>query len=368
MAIIRVAGVRLAGLASAVPDCIQTVDDDARCFGDAEARKISQNIGVASRRIAPPELCASDLCAAAAERLLDELGWERESVRALIFVTQTPDYLAPATACTLQDRLGLPKSCAAIDLSMGCSGYVYGLATASQFVRGLAAGENGSGRVLLLVGDTITRMLSPQDRATVLLFGDAGSATALEACDSAEPMVFSLGTDGSGAKNLIVPVGGFRSPRTEQTGIRTERENGNIRSDEDLYMNGAEVFSFTLAEVPSMVKQTMAAAGWELDGVDGVVMHQSNAFMLNHLRKRLKIPDEKFFVTLDGYGNTSCASIPLAISARCASEKTDAPRRLVLAGFGIGWSWGGAAVTIQNAVLPEVVIVPGTKAASREAA
>lgn len=368
MAIVRVSGVRLAGLASAVPDQVQTVDDDARVFGEVEAHKICENIGVLSRRIAPDDVTASDLCVAAAERLLKELGWERDSIRAVLFVTQTPDYIAPATACTLQDRLKLPKSCAAIDLNMGCSGYVYGLATAAQFVRGLSDGESGKARVLLLVGDTITRMLSPQDRATVLLFGDAGSATALEFDESAAPMVFSLGTDGSGAQHLIVPVGGARSKRTALSGIRTERENGNIRSDEDLYMNGAEVFSFTLSEVPKMVKETCQSAGWKLDETDGVVMHQSNSFMLNHLRKRLKIDDEKFFVALDGYGNTSCASIPVAITHKWSESESAQPRKLLMAGFGLGWSWGGAAVVIDQAVMPSMVIVPSPARAIARAA
>ncbi len=367
MATMQVSGIRIAGLASAVPDQLETVDDDAARFGREEAAKISQSIGVTSRRVAPAPICASDLCHAAAEKLLNDLGWERDTVQALIFVTQTPDYLSPATACTLQSRLGLSKGCAAFDISLGCSGYVYGLATAAQFAKGLSNGTDGSGRVLLLVGDTITRVISPQDRSTVPLFGDAGSATALEFNASAAPMSFVLGTDGNGRDHLLIPAGGFRTPRTAATGERTARENGNIRSDDDLFMNGAEVFMFTLCEVPSLFKNATQAAGWTIDDVDGVIMHQANSFMLNHLRKRLKIPEDKFVVALDGYGNTSCASIPLALSATYA-KKADESRRLVLAGFGVGWSWGGAAVTVDNAVLPEVVIVPGLPAVVREAA
>lgn len=363
MAIVQASGVRLAGVASAVPDQIQTVDDDGRVFGCAEARKIGESIGVLSRRIAPHDITASDLCAAAAEKLLNELGWERSSIRAVLFLSQTPDYIAPATACLLQERLGLPKTCAAIDLNMGCSGYVYGLSLASQFVRGIAAGENGQGRVLLLVGDTVSRMLSPQDRATVMLFGDAGSATALEFDESAAPMVFTLGTDGSGAKHLMVPVGGARAPRTPQTSLRTERENGNVRSDEDLYMNGAEVFTFALAQVPAMVKETCRAAGWNLEEADGVVMHQSNSFMLNHLRKRMKIAEEKFLVALDGFGNTSCASIPVALTHQWAGSRSESPRKLLMVGYGLGWSWGGAAIEVDDVLLPEMVIVPSQSVA-----
>ncbi len=356
MAIVRVENVRMAGLASSVPDFVRTVDDDVERFQSEDFRKIGESIGVTSRRIAPEGVCASDLCVAAAERLLDELDWDRDSIRAVLFVTQTPDYPAPATACTLQSRLGLSTNCAAMDINLGCSGYVYGLATAAQFVQGMAGGQENGGRVLLLVGDTITHFVSPDDRATAPLFGDAGSATALEFSSAAEPIVFSLGTDGRGLNHLIVPAGGARQPRTEETGVRTPRESGNIRSDEDMYMNGAEVFSFALQEVPKMVRSTLAEAGWTIDEVDGVVMHQSNGIMLKHLRKRLKVDEENFVIALEGYGNASCASIPLAMTHQWAQAGRSKKRKLVLAGFGLGWSWGGAAVTCENMVMPDLVI------------
>lgn len=356
MAIVRVENVRMAGLASSVPDFVRTVDDDVERFQSEDFRKIGESIGVTSRRIAPEGVCASDLCVAAAERLLEELDWDRDSIQAVLFVTQTPDYPAPATACTLQSRLELPTSCAAMDINLGCSGYVYGLATAAQFVKGMAGGKENGGRVLLLVGDTITHFVSPDDRATAPLFGDAGSATALEYSSSAEPIVFSLGTDGRGLNHLIVPAGGARQPRTEESGIRTSRESGNIRSDEDMYMNGAEVFSFALQEVPKMVRSTLAEAGWTIDEVDGVVMHQSNGIMLKHLRKRLKVDEENFVIALEGYGNASCASIPLAMTHQWSQASQTEKRKLVLAGFGLGWSWGGAAITCENMVMPELVI------------
>jgi 3-oxoacyl-[acyl-carrier-protein] synthase-3 len=349
--------VRIAGLASAVPEETQTIEDLARQFGADEANKISESIGVRTRRIAPDGMCASDLCFAAAEKLLDEMGWERDSIRGLIFVSQTPDYRSPATACTLHARLGLSKSCAAMDINLGCSGYVYGLATAAQFVRGLSDGSESSGRVLLLVGDTISRVVSAQDRSAVPLFGDAGTATALDFCESADPISVRFGTDGAGQDHLIIPAGGFRNPANESTSKLTERENGNIRSDEDLFMNGAEVFMFTLCEVPSLFKKTMKASGWSIDEVDGVVMHQANSFMLNHLRKRLKIPEEKFVIALDGYGNASCASIPLAITDVWANNPSKKRQKLVLAGFGVGWSWAGATVNCEQTVLPELVTI-----------
>jgi len=366
MAVLQVENVRIAGLASAVPDAVQGVDDIARRFGADEAAKLTSAIGVTNRRVAPEGLCASDLCCSAAERLLNDLGWERESIRAVIFVSQTPDYVSPATACTLQSRLGLSRSCAAFDINLGCSGYVYGLAVAAQFVRGVATAEDGSGRVLLLVGDTITRLVGEQDRSTVPLFGDAGSATALEFSSDADPLIFTLGTDGNGRDHLIVPVGGFRHPRTATSGTARLREDGNPRSDENIAMNGAEVFMFTLCEVPQMVKDTLAAARWTLNDVQGVVMHQANLFMLNHLRKRLKIPQDRFVLAMEDYGNTSCVSIPLAITHTWAANEPEARRKLLLAGFGVGWSWGCAAVVVERMVLPELVVVPANSTHSRK--
>jgi len=356
MAIIRVENVRLAGLAAAVPDFVRSVDDDIRQSGSEDARRIGDSIGVTSRRMAPPGVCASDLCVAAAERLLDELGWDRGTVQAVLFVTQTPDYPVPATACMLQTRLGLSTNCAAMDISLGSSGYVYGLATASQFVRSIAGGQENGGRVLLLVGDTITRFVSTEDQATAPLFGDAGSATALEFSSSASSSIFSLGTDGRGAEHLVVSAGGARHPRTSETCVGIVQDSGSVRSQEDLMMNGAEVFSFALQAVPKMVARTLAETGWSVDDVDGMVLHQSNALMLNHLRKRLKIEEQKFVVALDGFGNTSCASIPLAMTHRWATDQPEKRRRLMLAGYGPGWSWGGAAITCEGIVIPEVVI------------
>jgi 3-oxoacyl-[acyl-carrier-protein] synthase-3 len=352
MATSRISGVRIAGVASAIPEKFVTAEDDARVFGEAEIRKISESIGVKKRHVAPTGMCTSDLCFAASERLLSELDWSRESVDGLIFVSQSPDYFLPATSCCLQERLGLSKQCAALDINLGCSGYVYGLWVASH----LLAGESVK-RILLLVGDTSTQKISPHDRSVVPLFGDAGTATALERNKNAGEMVFQLGTDGSGKEHLIVPAGGFRHPHTERTAQRKKGDDGNIRSDEETYMNGAEIFAFTLREVPPLIKSVLGAAGWQAESVDAFVMHQANRFMLQHLAKKMKLPPERVIVALEDYGNTSSASIPLAMTHALAGKLKADPLRLVLAGFGVGFSWGAVTLTCGPAVMPDLVFV-----------
>lgn len=349
MASSRVTGVRLAGIASAVPEQTRAVADDV---GPENADRVSQALGVKRRHVVSGGLCASDLCYAAAERLLEELRWPRDTVDLLIFVSQTPDYRLPATSCTLQARLGLPTSCAAFDVGLGCSGYVYGFWLAAHLIAG-----GGVRRALLLAGDTISQVVSPHDRSVAPLFGDAGSATALERSEEGLSMFFELGTDGSGWDHLIVPAGGFRQPATEANGERTEREPGNLRSDQDLAMNGPEIFAFTLREVPPLIHSVLAQAGWSTEEVDAFLLHQANGFVLNHLRKRLRVPAEKMVVAMEEYGNTSVTSIPLAATHALAEPLRSQPRRLVLAGFGVGFSWGAAALTAGPMQMPELVVV-----------
>jgi 3-oxoacyl-[acyl-carrier-protein] synthase-3 len=367
MATSAIKNVRITGIASAVPSVVSTTADLARTFGDAEAAKLAESSGVKERRIATDALCTSDLCEAAARRLLQEMSIDAQTVDALIFVSQTPDYLLPATSCVLQGRLGLSKACAAFDVSLGCSGYVYGMWIGSSLI---AAGA--ARRVLLLVGDTISRTVSPEDRSTATLFGDAGTATLLEFDEAASPLTFVLGTDGRGAENLIVPAGGFRRPRGDNSSSRTVREGGNVRSDEDLYMNGAEVFTFTLREVPSLIQSALAAVGWTVDDVNAYVFHQANRFMLTHLAKKIKLPADRVVIALENFGNTSSASIPLAISAKLRGKLDHETMRVMMAGFGVGLSWGAMVAELSNVVLPEIVTVPvapgGSAAPLREVA
>ena len=348
-----ISNVRIAGVVSTVPKTIRTLDDDVASFGE-EALKISENTGVKKRHVATNGECTSDLCLVAGKQLLDKLNWSPDTVGALIFVTQTPDYILPATACILQKALGLTKTCAALDVNLGCSGYVYGLWLAASLIA-----SGGVEKVLILVGDTISHVVSPYDRSTAMLFGDAGTATALEkAQGGAAPMFFKLGTDGKGAQNLIVSAGGFRQPCSIETKERIGDIQGNLRGLEDLYMNGPEIFTFVINEIIPLISSILTYAGLSINTVDAFVMHQANLFMLQYVAKRLNIPAEKILLTLAEYGNTSSASIPLTITHHFSGKNRALNTQLVLVGFGVGYSWGAVALSLDSdTILPQVIIV-----------
>ena len=239
----------------------------------------------------------------------------------------------------LQERLGLPMQTAAFDVAMGCSGYVYGLWMAGSLLSG-----GGSKRALLLVGDTISKIVSPTDRAVAALFGDAGTATLLEFDPSAADIPFVLGTDGRGAQNLVVPAGSYR----DRKGHSTQTNEKGVRGPYDLYMNGAEIFAFTLARVPALVTALHEADAESGKAIDKYVFHQANRFMLEHLVKRMKLDRDKVVLDVKDVGNTSCASIPLAISLHTGKAGGQICGRFMLAGFGVGYSWAGCVAEFEN--------------------
>lgn len=335
MSTMRTPNIRLAGVVASVPKKMEESAAWASVFGENEVEKIVKMTGIAARRVVEEGVCTSDLCVAAAEDLLSRLGWERETIDLLVFVTQTGDYVLPATACVAHGRLGLSQTCAAFDVTLGCSGYIYGLATAASF---LACG--GAKRALVLVGDTISRVTSPGDRATVLLFGDAGSATALEYDEGAAGMRFLMGSDGRGQNHLIIPAGGFRNPSSEGTRVRIQRDDGSCRSEEDLYMNGAELLAFTLAGVPKLIRESLAGAEKQVEDVDFYVFHQANKFMIEHFARKAGVPLDRVPLNLDRFGNTSSASVPLVIASELAKPLSEKTCTLFAAGFGVGYSTG----------------------------
>ena len=351
MASTRIDGVRVAGIATAVPDRIRTAADDAVRFGAEEIQRVVKNTGVTRRTVAY-HLCTSDLCEAAVGRLLPELGWSRETIDVLVLVTQTPDYPSPATACLMQNRLGLSRHVAAFDVNLGCSGYTYGLWLVASMLK---AGNLRRG--LVLAGDTVSRAAAPSDRAVVPLFGDAGSATALELDDSAPTISTVSGTDGSGGIHLHTLAGAAKHPITSSDLQETRRHDGVVRSNQHTYMNGAEVLTFAIQNVPAMVREAHAVAGWSESDVDHYVFHQASRFMLKNVGRCSRIPPDKLVIGLEGYGNTSSASIPVAINDQLLALR-ERSLRVVLGGFGIGWSWCANALALGPLVMPDVVRVP----------
>jgi 3-oxoacyl-[acyl-carrier-protein] synthase-3 len=339
----RVDGARIAGVISALPPREVGNATFVERFGEDSVRDVVKMVGVERRYWVDDGTTTADLCLRAACVLLERLEWPAASVSALVFVTQTPDYRLPATACSLHGRLGLAPSCASFDVNLGCSGYTYGLWLAMT----LAAAAPGS-RVLLLVGDTISRTVDPQDRATALLFGDAGTATAVESGVDGASASFVLGTDGAGARNLMIPEGAYRT----EDGTDTRLAGRDLGC---LFMDGAEIFNFTLKAVPGLVQQTLAAAGVEASAVDAFLLHQANVFMLRHLAKKMKLPADRVPLNIDRYGNTSSASIPLLITTDVAPLVSGRSARLAMAGFGVGYSWASALLDVGPLACAETV-------------
>ncbi|WP_029012902.1 3-oxoacyl-ACP synthase III family protein [Niveispirillum irakense] len=320
MAQARLNGIALRGIVSALPTRVEGVADLAARFGADQAARIANATGIHRRHIARDGQCLSDLALPAARELLTGLGWAPNSIDLLIVVTQTPDHPLPATACLLQEKLGLGRHCAAFDMGMGCSGYIYGLWSAASLLTGM-----GRGRCLLVAGDITSRTLDPADRGTAPLFGDAVTVTALEIDRTAGPLLVDLGSDGTGAPYLIKQRGGMRNPEGPM-----------------LFMDGTQVFAFTLREVPKAIAATLDAAGLAMADIDHVVLHQANEMMLKRLGQKIGASAEQLVLALQDRGNTSSATIPLAITDSLATSLRSGPRQLLLSGFGVGWSWGTA--------------------------
>lgn len=323
---------RIAGIVACVPQRIVGNDHFEARFGDKVADVVKMT-GVQSRRWVDEHTTTSDLCWHAADHLLNQLGSDRAEVDALIFVSQTPDYRLPATSCLLQARLGLRAGIVAFDVSLGCSGYVYGLWLAMMMVQSGAARK-----VLLAVGDTSSIMNDPEDRSTALLFGDAGTATLIEHSEESDTSHFVFGTDGTGGESLIVPKGAFRKSSANP-------KFADYKPD-ILFMDGGEVFNFTLKAVPQLISDTITLSGKEVAEHDVFLLHQANTFMIKHLAKKAKLPVEKVPINIDRFGNTSSATLPL-LMADVSAERLRMERcRVAMFGFGVGFSWGGASLNI----------------------
>lgn len=341
-------GIAIRAIAAAVPTrVIFTQDYDG--LAPEERQRLQKATGIGAHRMAAPGQCASDLCAAAANRVLGHLGWELDSVGALVLVTQTPDQPIPATAIVLQHKLGLPQTCLAFDVNLGCSGYPYGLA-----IIGSLMNTFGIKRSLLLMGD-LSRVCSPHDKSAWPLFGDAGTATALELQNDSPPMYFDLMSDGGGKDAIIIPSGGLASRRPVGADPNKEEigADGISRRPDNLLLRGADIFSFAISKAPQSIMRAMELGKTTSEQVDYLVLHQANKMINDIIARKTGFPHGKALSTLAEYGNTSSASIPLTLCAHAGRFEQD--RRVAVCGFGVGLSWGTTILTVPaGAPLPVV--------------
>ena len=325
----------LKAITSYLPPGVLTNPQLAEELGGWDAQKILEKTGIAVRHIAAPEECSSDLGVAAAKRLFAKGACRPDEIDFLLFCTQTPDYFLPTTACLLQDRLGLRQDCGALDFNQGCSGFVYGLALAKSLI------ETGNAeRLLLITAETYSKFINRRDRSVRTIFGDGAAAALLTAVESEKELIgpFIFGTDGRGASELIVPAGGMRLPVGCEQTAETEDERGNWRSQRNLYMNGSEVYRFTVETVPRLLEQLLEKSGRQVEEVDHFIFHQANKFMLERLRARTPIPEEKFWIDLESSANTVSSTIPIALEKAVCRGRIRAGDSLALVGFGVGYS------------------------------
>jgi 3-oxoacyl-[acyl-carrier-protein] synthase III len=349
MAFIHISGVTIKGISACIPK-LNVENKDYSGFTSGESEKIIAAIGVERHRMADQNTCASDLCFQAAERLIHELSWKKEEIDCLIFVSQTPDYILPATACLLQTRLGLRMEIAAFDISLGCSGWIYGLQVISSL---LSHGYLRKG--LLLVSETILKYCSEEDKSTFPLFGDAGAATALE-YDKHDPgFKFHLGTDGTGYDALYIPDGGFRNQVSESSLEFVEIKPGIKRSPLQLVLNGMDILSFSISKAPESILMLSERFEIDLNTIDFFLLHQANRFINERIRNKLALPSEKVPYSLQKYGNTGPATIPLTMVSELSEHLRNNKTSILACGFGAGLSWGSVYFCTDKLICSEII-------------
>lgn len=346
MALFSVENVRLAGVVSAVPSNVIDNLENPLFSNRDEAEKFISVTGIAAKRHVDADTCTSDLCIKAANDLINKLDWKKEDIQVLVMVTQTPDYVVPNTSIIVQDKLGLSKDTICFDVPLGCSGYVYGLSVLSQF---LQSGQLKKG--LLLVGDTLSRQCSPLDKTTFPLFGDAGSASALEFV-SGEKIDFNLWSDGSGYADIIVPDGGYKNPFSHESLVLKQDSEGNKRAGVNTYMNGTNVFSFGIGTVTQELKKFIEYFNIDKDLVKYYYFHQANRFMNDMIRKKLKLSVDQVPYSLHKFGNTSSATIPVTLTSQGVYfNETE----VIMCGFGVGLSIGVARIKLSSNIINHII-------------
>ncbi|MUK49020.1 3-oxoacyl-[acyl-carrier-protein] synthase III C-terminal domain-containing protein [Aliivibrio fischeri] len=344
---------KITNIITVVPPTIKCIDDEIDLYGGNEKQiaRIKKAIGLNKRHVVEPGTTALDLCLAASNELFSQSAIDKESIDAVIFVTQTPDHFQPCNAAILHGKLGLKTTTASFDVTLGCSGYVYGLWLAHMMVE-----AGGCNNVLLVAGDTLSQCTNKNDRATAPLFGDAGSATLIQKSTVQTQSYFSLHTDGSGFGHIIQPAGAFRLPTSAETKIVTHDDDGNYRCDENLQMNGAEVFNFSIKVEPTAITEILEFSKKSMGEVDYFFFHQANQYIISNIARRLKLDKDKAPSDIvSKYGNQSSASIPCAICETLSNENNK--HDVVLSGFGVGLSWASAVVSLVDTKISNVKIL-----------
>ncbi|MEO7214154.1 ketoacyl-ACP synthase III [Mucilaginibacter sp.] len=310
----------------------------AALFPEWGVEKIANKIGVETRHIAAEDEFASDMAIAAAKKLFAEYSIAPAYIDFILYCTQSPDYFLPTTACILQDKLGIPTKAGALDFNLGCSGYVYGLALAKGLI---AAGI--AKNILLITSETYSKFIHKNDKGNRTIFGDAAAATLISTDGFASIGEFVLGTDGTGAENLMVKQGAIRHPAK----VRVTSEDSEEQAGEHLYMNGPEIFSFTSNAVPGLVEETLLKNEVLKSDIGQFIFHQANSYMLGHLRKKLHIAEDSFYINMGKFANTVSSTIPIALAEALKEKQHDAGTQWLLAGFGVGYSWGATVITFN---------------------
>jgi len=321
-----------------LPKTIITNDDLAKQFSDWSSEKIEKKVGIKERHIVKEDETALDLALEAGKKILKN--YDKDKIDFLLLCTQSPEYYLPSGACILQDRLGLKTNIGAFDYNLGCSGFIYGLAVAKSLIN-----SNIAKNILLITSETYTKHIHPKDKGNKTIFGDAAAAIIIEKSEEEQIGEFVLGTDGSGYEDLIVPNGGLRN-RYDVNAKEIDDGSGSIRTDNNLYMNGPEIFNFTIKAIPKVVDEILAKNNITLDDLDYVIFHQANKYMNEYLRKKINIPKEKFYLNLLHTGNTVSATIPIAIKDALDNKLIKRGDKVLLVGFGVGYSWGGTIVIL----------------------
>lgn len=352
MAFLKFQGVGVTALAGAVPHTVIDNYKYTQYFPEDQVREVVDKVGIYERRFADAKTCSSDLCFAAAEKLIKDNHIDRSEIDLLIFISQTPDYRMPATSVLLQDRLGLPNSTIAFDINLGCSAFIYGLSVAYSFMQ-----NSGLRKALILDGETRSKVYSPKDRRSAFLFGDGGVAALVERSEKFGESFFSLNSDGSRGDLIKINAGGYRMPSSVETlKEKVVDEYGNIRSEEQGYMHGGDVFNFVIREIPRDIKRIVEWSGVDIQSLDYYVFHQANNFINSYLAKKLKLDTAKIPSTIAKYGNTSSVSVPLTIVDQLKG-KLNGKKHLMLSAFGVGMTWATAFVPFEDCQISDIVEV-----------